>query len=601
MRVCVGALRAAVPGGLRERFDFGGRDVASWFPRHMAKGMRQMQGALRRADCLLEVHDARISSTPAKNHLNVTKETRPTPRCHVPLSGRNPALKEALGIRPHVLVLNKMDLADPRRQPVSAGLGRAGLGVAVVAQGGDSSASSRALQAVLELLKQQGCPQVVFTDCQRDVGVKKIVPLVAKLVAESPRYHRAESSEYNILVIGVPNMGKSSLINSLRRLHLKKGKATTVGGEPGITKAVLSRIQVSEKPLMYLVDTPGVLPPKLGDVETGMKLALCGAIHDHMVGENIMADYLLYTLNKQQQFGYVERYGLDQPCDHIESVLKSMALAQGRTQKLTVLTGTGSAFQYLLVQKTGAQKNVGLIQLNRPQALNALCERLMAELRRALEAMESDPQVGAIVLTGSQKAFAAGADIKEMQNKTFQECYNGGFLGGWDKVSVVRKPIIAAVNGYALGGGCELAMMCDIIYAGEKAQFGQPEILLGTIPGAGGTQRLTRAVGKSLAMEMVLTGDRISAAEAKEAGLVSKVFPVDKLLDAAIACAEKIASNSKLVAAMAKESVNAAFETTLTEGNRTEKRLFYATFATDDRKEGMTAFVEKRKAKFTDS
>ncbi|XP_030807039.1 LOW QUALITY PROTEIN: enoyl-CoA hydratase, mitochondrial [Camarhynchus parvulus] len=261
----------------------------------------------------------------------------------------------------------------------------------------------------------------------------------------------------------------------------------------------------------------------------------------------------------------------------------------------------GAAFRYLLVQKTGAQMNVGLIQLNRPQALNALCDGLMAELGRALEAMESDPNVGAIILTGSQKAFAAGADIKEMQKKTFKECYSSGFLAGWDKVSKVRKPIIAAVNGYALGGGCELAMMCDIIYAGEKAQFGQPEILLGTIPGAGGTQRLTRAVGKSLAMEMVLTGDQISAQEAKEAGLVSKVYPVEKLLDAAIACAEKIAKNSKLVAAMAKESVNAAFETTLTEGNRTEKRLFYATFATSDREEGMTAFVEKRKAKFTDS
>ncbi|KQL61129.1 enoyl-CoA hydratase, mitochondrial-like protein [Amazona aestiva] len=254
-----------------------------------------------------------------------------------------------------------------------------------------------------------------------------------------------------------------------------------------------------------------------------------------------------------------------------------------------------AAFQYLAVQKTGARQSVGLIQLNRPQALNALCEGLMEELGRALQTLQNDPQVGAIVITGSEKAFAAGADIKEMQNKTFQECYSSSFLVGWDKVSVIRKPIIAAVNGYALGGGCELAMMCDIIYAGEKAQFGQPEILLGTIPGAGGTQRLTRAVGKSLAMEMVLTGDRISAQEAKEAGLVSKIFPVEKLVDAAVACAEKIASNSKLVAAMAKES------TTLAEGMRTEKRLFYATFATADRKEGMSAFVEKRKANFTDS
>ncbi|NXT27842.1 ECHM protein, partial [Syrrhaptes paradoxus] len=171
----------------------------------------------------------------------------------------------------------------------------------------------------------------------------------------------------------------------------------------------------------------------------------------------------------------------------------------------------GAAFQYLAVQKTGQRQSVGLIRLNRPQALNALCEGLMAELRRALDVLERDPQVGAIVITGSEKAFAAGADIKEMQNKNFQECYGGAFLAGWDKVSTVRKPIIAAVNGYALGGGCELAMMCDIIYAGETAQFGQPEILLGTIPGAGGTQRLTRAVGKSLAMEMVLTGERISA------------------------------------------------------------------------------------------
>uniref|UniRef100_A0A663LJY7 Mitochondrial GTPase 1 n=1 Tax=Athene cunicularia TaxID=194338 RepID=A0A663LJY7_ATHCN len=232
---------------------------------------------------------------------------------HIPLSGRNPMLQEALGIRPHVLVLNKMDLADPHRQP-----------------------------AILEQLKQQGCSHVVFADCQHDRNVKKIIPLVAKLVSNSPRYHRAENTEYNILVIGVPNVGKSSLINSLRRLHLKKGKATAVGGEPGITKAVLTRIQVSEKPLMYLVDTPGVLPPRLGDVETGMKLALCGAIRDHLVGEDIMADYLLYTLNKWQQFGYTQRYGLAAACDDIEPVLKQVALTLGRTQKVKVLTGTGN-------------------------------------------------------------------------------------------------------------------------------------------------------------------------------------------------------------------------------------------------------------------
>ncbi|XP_044310512.1 enoyl-CoA hydratase, mitochondrial [Varanus komodoensis] len=257
-------------------------------------------------------------------------------------------------------------------------------------------------------------------------------------------------------------------------------------------------------------------------------------------------------------------------------------------------------FQYILVDKKGAKQNVAVIQLNRPKALNALCDGLMDEMNQALDALERDPAVGAIVITGSEKAFAAGADIKEMQGRTFQECYGGSFLAHWNRVASVRKPVIAAVNGFALGGGCELAMMCDIIYAGEKAQFGQPEILLGTIPGAGGTQRLTRAVGKSLAMEMVLTGERISAQEAKLAGLVSKVCPVEKLLEEAISCGEKIAKNSKLVTAMAKEAVNAAFETTLTEGNKVEKRLFYATFATDDRKEGMSAFVEKREANFKD-
>ncbi|KFP25830.1 Mitochondrial ribosome-associated GTPase 1, partial [Colius striatus] len=231
---------------------------------------------------------------------------------HIPLSGRNPELQEVLGIRPHILVLNKMDLADPHRQLTT-----------------------------LEHLKQQGCSHVVFTDCQHDGNVKKIVPLVAKLVANSPRYHRAESNEYSILVIGVPNVGKSSLINSLRRLHLKKGKATAVGGEPGVTKAVLTRIQVCEKPLMYLVDTPGVLPPRLKDVETGIKLAVCGAIHDHLVGEDIMADYLLYALNKHQQFEYVQRYGLAKACNDIETLLRHVALAQGQVQKVKVLTGTG--------------------------------------------------------------------------------------------------------------------------------------------------------------------------------------------------------------------------------------------------------------------
>nr|XP_002756776.2 enoyl-CoA hydratase, mitochondrial [Callithrix jacchus] len=261
---------------------------------------------------------------------------------------------------------------------------------------------------------------------------------------------------------------------------------------------------------------------------------------------------------------------------------------------------SGANFEYIIAEKRGKNNTVGLIKLNRPKALNALCNGLIEELNQALKTFQEDPAVGAIVLTGGDKAFAAGADIKEMQNMSFQECYSQKFLNHWDCITQVKKPVIAAVNGYALGGGCELAMMCDIIYAGEKAQFGQPEILLGTIPGAGGTQRLTRAVGKSLAMEMVLTGDRISAQDAKQAGLVSKIFPVETLVEEAIQCAERIASNSKIIVAIAKESVNAAFEMTLTEGNKLEKKLFYSTFATDDRKEGMAAFVEKRKANFRD-
>ncbi|XP_048852106.1 enoyl-CoA hydratase, mitochondrial-like isoform X2 [Brienomyrus brachyistius] len=261
---------------------------------------------------------------------------------------------------------------------------------------------------------------------------------------------------------------------------------------------------------------------------------------------------------------------------------------------------TNAPFKFILASKKGDKENVGLIQLNRPKALNALCDLLMREVNEALDHFEEDSQVGAVVITGSEKVFAAGADIKEMHNWTFPACYTGNFLAHWNRVCSAKKPVIAAVNGLALGGGCEMAMMCDIIYAGEKAQFGQPEILLGTIPGAGGTQRLTRAVGKSLAMEMVLTGKRLTAQEAKQAGLVSGVFPVQQLVPEAIRCGERIASNSKIITAMAKEAINAAFELPLAEGNRLEKKLFYATFATEDRKEGMTAFLEKRKASFKD-
>jgi len=257
-------------------------------------------------------------------------------------------------------------------------------------------------------------------------------------------------------------------------------------------------------------------------------------------------------------------------------------------------------YDNILVEKRGTDGCVGYIQLNRPKALNALCDALMHDVNDALAKFQTDSNVGCIVMTGSTKAFAAGADIKEMQNKTLVDCITGDFLSHWTAVAQNRKPIIAAVNGYALGGGCELAMMCDIIYAGDSAKFGQPEILLGTIPGAGGTQRLTRAVGKSLAMELVLTGNSIDAETALSAGLVSKVIPKDSLVDEAVKTAEKISKNSKLIVGLAKEAVNTAYETTLTEGNHFEKKLFHATFATSDRKEGMTAFVEKRKAKFTD-
>ncbi|GMT05148.1 hypothetical protein PENTCL1PPCAC_27322 [Pristionchus entomophagus] len=243
----------------------------------------------------------------------------------------------------------------------------------------------------------------------------------------------------------------------------------------------------------------------------------------------------------------------------------------------------------------GEKKNVALITLNRPKALNALCGQLMNELRNVLIQLDADNSVGAIVLTGSEKAFAAGADIKEMINRPFHETFGGRFLEEWTAISDINKPVIAAVNGFALGGGCELAMMCDIIYAGDKAQFGQPEINIGTIPGAGGTQRWARTAGKSVAMEMCLTGERMAAKEAKEVGIVSKVLPAAETVPAAIKLGEKIAAQSPLIVQICKEAVNRAYETTLREGLHVERRLFHATFATKDRKEGMTAFAEKRK------
>jgi len=262
-------------------------------------------------------------------------------------------------------------------------------------------------------------------------------------------------------------------------------------------------------------------------------------------------------------------------------------------------SASGATREFIKVDVVGANKNVGLITLNRPKALNALCLGLMDEVADQIVSFDNDKSIGAIVLTGSQKAFAAGADIKEMVSMDLPRCYESGFLENWSQVSKSKKPTIAAVNGYALGGGCELAMSCDIIYAGDKAEFGQPEILIGTIPGAGGSQRLTRAVGKSLSMEMCLTGDRIKAEEALKRGLVSKIFPAEQLVDEAVKLAEKIASNSPLINIMAKEAVNRAFETTLQEGLLFERRMFHTTFSTNDRKEGMSAFAEKRKAKWT--
>ncbi|MCT9074272.1 enoyl-CoA hydratase [Cupriavidus gilardii] len=254
------------------------------------------------------------------------------------------------------------------------------------------------------------------------------------------------------------------------------------------------------------------------------------------------------------------------------------------------------AYDNILVETRG---RVGLVTLNRPKALNALNDALMDELGAALTAFDQDEAIGCIVITGSERAFAAGADIGMMAKYSYMDVYKGEYITrNWETIRRIRKPVIAAVAGYALGGGCELAMMCDIVIAADTAKFGQPEIKLGTMPGAGGTQRLPRAVSKAKAMDMCLTARMMDAAEAERAGLVSRVVAADKLIDEAVGAAETIAGFSLPVVMMIKESVNAAYETSLSEGVRLERRLFHSTFATEDQKEGMAAFVEKRAPNF---
>ncbi len=254
------------------------------------------------------------------------------------------------------------------------------------------------------------------------------------------------------------------------------------------------------------------------------------------------------------------------------------------------------AYEHIQVETRGS---VGIITLNRPNSMNALCAKLAREIAEAVDRYEADDAIGALVVKGSERAFCAGADIKEMVDKNYMDVYKEDFITvNWERLSQCRKPVIAAVAGYALGGGCEIAMMCDFVLAAENAKFGQPEILIGTIPGAGGTQRLTRFVGKAKAMEMVLTGRMMDADEAERAGLVSRVVPLDDLIDEAVQTAEKIATLSRPIVMLAKESVNRAYETTLSEGIRFERRVFHSTFATYDQKEGMAAFTEKRTAEF---
>ncbi|MFZ6849736.1 enoyl-CoA hydratase [Undibacterium sp. RuRC25W] len=253
-------------------------------------------------------------------------------------------------------------------------------------------------------------------------------------------------------------------------------------------------------------------------------------------------------------------------------------------------------FECIIVE---AKEKVGLITLNRPKALNALNDQLMTELGQALKSFDKDEAIQCIVITGSEKAFAAGADIAAMANYTFMDTYKEDYITrNWETIRQIRKPVIAAVAGYALGGGCELAMMCDFIIAAENAKFGQPEIKLGTLPGAGGTQRLPRAISKSKAMDMCLTARLMDAVEAERAGLVSRIVPLDKLMEETLAAANTIASMSLPAIMMVKESVNRAYETTLSEGVHFERRMFQASFGTEDQKEGMKAFLEKRPAEF---
>jgi enoyl-CoA hydratase len=254
------------------------------------------------------------------------------------------------------------------------------------------------------------------------------------------------------------------------------------------------------------------------------------------------------------------------------------------------------AYETVLVETRG---RVGIVTLNRPQALNALNKQIIAELGQALAAFEADANIGCVVLTGSDKALAAGADIKEMEAFTYPQSYLQDFIAEWEVVARFRKPIVAAVAGYALGGGCEIAMMCDLIIAADTAQFGQPEIKLGVIPGSGGTQRLPRAVGKAKAMDLILTGRMMGAEEAERAGLVARIVPAAKLREEAIKVAETIAGMSLPALMLAKESINRAYETPLADGVRFERRVFQAMFGTSDQKEGMAAFVAKRRPDFT--